>query len=163
MSMLCNLVAVAPDELDRLIREPSGVIDVFFTNDDGEEPRREQHLDLEKRWHGLHYLLTGRAWDGDPPVSLAILGGTEIGGDTGYGPPRYLTPTEVGEVAAALDVLPREVLTQHYDADAMNRVEIYPFGWDAAGVNWLLPSFDELAEFYHTAAAKGRAVLICLS
>src|SRR5215207_2984929 len=26
--------------------------------------------DLEKAWHGIHFLLTGTAWEGDPPLSF---------------------------------------------------------------------------------------------
>jgi hypothetical protein len=94
---------------------------------------------------------------------LAILGGTEIGDDTGYGPPRYLTPEEVCRVAAALNATSRETLAERYDAEAMNRAEIYPFVWDASGPGYLLHAYDELVAFYTRAAADGRAVLICLS
>jgi len=161
MSMLCNFVAVTPDDLDGLIRDPSEVFEVFFPN--GGESLPEHGLDIEKTWHGLHYILTGSPWEGDPPLSKTILGGTEIGEDTGYGPPRYLTPAEVVEVSAALEETTHEMLAARYDSEAMNKDGIYPQGWDAGGLEWLLDAFDRVAGFYGKAAANGRAMLICLS
>ncbi len=52
----------------------------------------DEFLDLDKAWHGLHWLLTGTADDTDTPAGQAILGGTEIGEDKGYGPSRLLRP-----------------------------------------------------------------------
>jgi hypothetical protein len=160
--MICNLVAVSPAELAELIRHPDRVIDVFFPNN-GEGPRREESCDLDKRWHGLHYLFTGDPWEGEPPLWLAIFGGVAIGDDTGYGPPRYLTPEEVKDVAAALNRITQNALTTRFDPDAMNEVEIYPACWDANWLRYLLEGFTMLQTFYRTAAAKGRAVLTCIS
>src|SRR5260370_26788417 len=65
-----------------------------------------EKLDLHKSWHCLHFMLSGKV-EGSDGTALgdAILGGEEIGGeeaDTGYGPPRALTPAEVRNVAAAV-------------------------------------------------------------
>jgi hypothetical protein len=54
----------------------------------------EDGLNLEKSWHVLHYLLTGKAEKAPPPVGNAVLGGQDIGGDRGYGPARFLTPQQ---------------------------------------------------------------------
>src|SRR6266436_2060369 len=43
-----------------------------------EAPRKEPGLSLEKSWHGIHYLLTGVAEGGKPPLSWAVLGDKEI-------------------------------------------------------------------------------------
>jgi len=32
------------------------------------EANEGTRCDLEKSWHGIHYLLTGSAWEGDPPL-----------------------------------------------------------------------------------------------
>lgn len=36
-------------------------------------------VDLDKAWHGLHYLLTGTAWEGEPPLNVLAAGGREVG------------------------------------------------------------------------------------
>src|SRR5829696_7547426 len=38
---------------------------------------------FEKSWHGLHFLLTGTAWEGEPPLNFLLAGGREI--DIGLG------------------------------------------------------------------------------
>jgi len=162
MSMTCNLVAITSDELRALVRNPNRVLDVFFPGD-GTWPPAEHHLDLDKMWHGLHYLLTGTAWDGEPPFSLAILGGTEIGEDTGYGPPRYLTSEEVAQVAAALDETPHDAFMARFEPPAMNRAEVYSGGWEHCDSKYMREHLARLASFYRKAATDGRAVLICLS
>lgn len=161
MSMVCKLVTVAPDKLQELIREPANVFPTFYPRDFSRPTG--PHLDLDKMWHGLHYILTGTAWDGEPPLSLAILGGTEIGEDTGYGPPRYLTPTEVRAVTAALSNVPHDVFLARFDPMAMNQAEIYSGGWEQCAPEGLIDWLARLASFYHQAATAGLAVLICLS
>src|SRR3954470_8881166 len=60
-------------------------------------------LDIDKTWHVIHFLLTGEAWGGEPPLVDAVLGGTELPEtDAGYGPFRYLTPAEVRATSQAL-------------------------------------------------------------
>ncbi|NUR82053.1 MAG: DUF1877 family protein [Terrabacter sp.] len=51
-------------------------------------------LDLDKSWHGIHFLLTGTDWSaGDAGAAGgAILGGRPVGEDDGYGPARLLEP-----------------------------------------------------------------------
>ena len=68
----------------------------------------DRYLDLEKEWHLLHALLTGR-WENPskmtpvpPPLGNAIRGGTETPYDAHDGMTRYLLPAEVQDVAHAL-------------------------------------------------------------
>src|SRR5687767_14577361 len=45
--------------------------------------------DLDKAWHGIHYLLTGTAAEGGKPLDFLVSGGREVGNvDIGYGPAR---------------------------------------------------------------------------
>lgn len=42
---------------------------------------------MDKAWHGIHYLLTGTAWEGDPPLNFLVTGGREVGTEEiGIGP-----------------------------------------------------------------------------
>lgn len=54
---------------------------------------------------GVHYLLTGTAWDESTMLGKAIMGGSEVGEDLGYGPARLLPASVVKRVAAALDAV----------------------------------------------------------
>ncbi|QLQ36838.1 YfbM family protein [Micromonospora robiginosa] len=123
-------------------------------------------LDLDKSWHGLHYLLTGTAWDTDDGAGAAILGGEPIGDDVGYGPPRLLAPDAVRAVADGLDAVNEATLRARFDPDAMTDEGIYPAIWhdgDDEFDTYLWPSFVELRRFYRTAATQGEGVLLAVT
>jgi hypothetical protein len=120
-----------------------------------------EELDLHKSWHCLHFMFTGKAEDTDgTPLGDAILAGTEIGGDdadTGYGPPRALSPAQVRGVAAALAEFPIEKRVSEFDVQAAEKAGIYVA---RHGAQELTEYFGQLRSFYDHAARKGNAVLL---
>lgn len=165
MSMIGNIVALPPEHLDRLIADPSALPALVYP--DAGQVQPQNMLVLEKTWHGLHFLLTGQAWGGVPPLADAILGGTEFGDDVGYGPARYLRPHQVEAVAAALAGVSRAQLALRYAPAAFAQAEIYPTGiWEREGrgaLDELLDYFDVLVVFYKDAAARGDGVVLFLN
>jgi|SRR5215467_903930 len=119
-----------------------------------------KQLGLHKSWHCLHFLLTGRSWDAaEPPLGNAITGGTELpdrGKVMGYGPARYLTPKQVGEVAAALAGFPAEERATAFDPEVADQQKVYVPHHDKEE---LLYYFGLLRDFYQDAAANGSVVL----
>jgi uncharacterized protein DUF1877 len=159
----------SPDELDRLLHP--------------EEGAAAREIDVDKAWHGIHWLLTGSTDDRPPatpkrgifrrsapapaavgPESLAVLGGEPVGGDNGYGPARLLRPEQVSAVAAALTPLDREALAGRVDLAAMEAAELYPGIWDEEDVyeEYLAPNYEALRDFYLAAAGDGSAVLLAI-
>jgi len=125
-------------------------------------------LNLHKSWHVLHYLFTGRAWDGPLPAAALLSGGREVGEDLGYGPARTLTPQETKAFAQFLNGQSAPALTKRIDMTAMQRLGIYCAEDDDDG------SRDELAEdvahylpqlqsYVGDAAKKGHGLLIWMS
>jgi hypothetical protein len=119
----------------------------------------EDGLNLEKSWHVLHYLLTGKVEDAPPPMGNAILGGTEIGEDLGYGPARFLTPPQVREVAAALAPISKDDLGERFNLKAMIAANIYPVR-DESELELAERYFEDLSCYYSAAAASGNAMLL---
>ena len=118
-------------------------------------------LDIDKAWHGVHFLLTGTAEEAPGPLGQVVLGGTEIGDDLGYGPARYLAPDAVGTVATALDAASSDELRRGYDAAALEAAEIYPGGWSEPDkVDWVLEAFEDVRRFYRAAARRKSGVLV---
>ena len=125
---------------------------------------RHDELEIDKAWHGLHYILTGEAREAEGTLGQAVLGGIEVGNDfAGYGPARILDADLVAELAGALAApdLEQEAAAR-YDPARMNELDIYPFGWDSPGLEWLLAALADLRGFYAGAAAHGRAAVTCL-
>jgi len=161
MSMIGNFVALSPGALQRLIAEPSAIPEFLHPKEGQETP--PNHLDIDKSWHGIHFLLTGDTWSGEPPLAHVILGGIAIGDDIGYGPARYLTPDEVRVIAQALAGVTREQLEKRYLPATLEKAEIYPTGiWEAEGndaLEYLLQYYEPLVGFYRDAAARGDAII----
>ena len=126
-------------------------------------------LDVDKAWHGLHFLFTGDAWSGDPPLDFIVSGGAEVGDeDVGYGPARAFTSGEVREIAAALDKITRAELTRRFDAARMTELGIYPEIWDRDQADddtleYLLENFDLLKGFVARGSESGRGMLVYIS
>lgn len=148
---------LSPEEQDkhraRLVKELTAV---GFGSREGHE---ENGLNLEKSWHVLHYLLTGKAEEAPPPLGNAILGGKEIGPDLGYGPARFLEPDQVREVASALSSITSEDLAKRFDLQAMIAANIYPVR-DESELPLAQDCFQHLADYYSEAAAAGNAMLL---
>jgi hypothetical protein len=118
-------------------------------------------LELEKSWHCLHFLFSGKAWEvGKPPVQRAILGGIEIP-DTervmGYGPVRYLQQGEVRKIATALKTYPIKRTAAKFDPLAASAAKIY---CPKHSPEELEHYFDLLKNYYREAAAKKHAMLL---
>lgn len=144
-----------PAEAVRLVRDPGLVDDLLESEDFG------TMLDLDKGWHGIHWLLTGSAEPTEAPLSDAIFGGDAFGEDLGYGPPRLLPPERVRSVAAALEATDVESLRARMLPAAMAEAGIYPAIWDEDDIfdEYLAPSLEELRQFYAAAATAGEAVV----
>jgi hypothetical protein len=151
--------SIPPQTLGQLLEDPDEVEALLYPDDDSEPPNS---MDLDKAWHGLHYLLTGDPTGGERPLSLAILDGAEVGPELDYGPARYLTADEVKTVAQALAVLTPEALAQRYDPRDMEEKDVYPAIWAEEGdegLEYLLMFYSTLQQFYTDAAARGDVVI----
>ncbi len=166
MGMVGYLRQINPFELKKLQLNPNpNAVEIFLQ---GERRIRvvdddyDEGVDLNKLWHILHYLLTGSALGGGSPLANAILGGEEIGSDMGYGPARFLTPSQVREVADALSRVSNEELARRFDPEAMDAAEIYGAGRgaDPELAEYALEYLPQLVSYYSDAAAKGYAMLL---
>lgn len=159
MGIAAFFTSIPQQTLQSLLEDPEKVVELLYPDDDEDPPNS---MDVDKAWHGLHYLLTGEAEGSDEPLALAILEGTEIGPELDFGPARYLTADEVKAVAQALAALTPEALAQRYNPRDMQEKQIYPQIWerdDPNDVEYLLDFFPTLQQFYADAAMRGDAVI----
>lgn len=157
MSTIGALLAVDARTMEALRRDPAGTARLVGAA--GE-------VSLEKMWHALHFLLTGCAEGGDPPLADAILGGTAIGPDVGHGPARLLDPGRVRAISGALEGIGREELRRRFVPAELARQEIYPMVWDEPEeelLDELAAYFEAMAACYREAAGRGHGMLLSLS
>jgi hypothetical protein len=134
------------------------------------DPPGDDVLDLEKSWHGLHFLFTGSAQDTLLPNGFLISGGLDLESDDDDSAARLLDADQVREIHTFLQSLSRDELTRRYDAQRMTELEIYPDAiWmretdgDYSALDHLLDAFDELRAFIAAARERGEAVVVGVS
>ena len=125
MSMIYRIFAI-PDELaGEILANPERVHDLVYSFD-----KSPHILSLEKSWHGLHFLMTGEVWAGDPPLNFLTLGGEEVGDiDVGYGPARILRAPSVVAIHEALNNFPDSNVDSRLIPSAFEAAQIYPEIW----------------------------------
>jgi hypothetical protein len=181
MSMIMNYRRIYPEKLTELqaaLEDNADAVGQFLyegeDEDDEEEssyvlpydPAAHAGLDIDKAWHAIHFLLTGSAWEGTPPLANAVLGGTELGEeDVGYGPPRYLTPEEVQETAEALRAISTEDLLKRATPQEMMAADIYPNIWDRGEeeLEYIAEYYEMLTSFFTATAEANEAMLLYLN
>ncbi len=126
-------------------------------------------VDLDKAWHGLHYLLTGTDWAGEEPLNFLASGGTVAGDiDVGYGPARVLTSDEVQMLWTALQPITRQTLAARFNPTEMISLGIYPEIWDRDPCDddtfdYCAVYFDDLKCFVARAASCRLGMVIRLA
>ncbi len=149
--------------LTRLLGRRAEVPPLELSEDEGEL------LDLDKSWHGIHFLLTETAWEGEAPLNFVVGGGTEIAGqDVGYGPARAFRSDEVRIISQALERVSTEELCARFDPDAMRAAEVYPDIWESPSVDdgpllFLTQHLEDLRGALRTLVARQRGLVVTLS
>ena len=131
----------------------------------------ESHLDLDKAWQPLHFLLTGTAWEGEEPGCYLVRGGEELVEDDelGYSSIRALTPHQISRFDEFLRNLSHETLRQRFDHKRMVALDIYakPRGREKTGADdavvHLLEAFDALQSFVAGTANEGNGAIVYLT
>jgi hypothetical protein len=151
---------LTPTETRQVLDEPDLARPLLF-DESGEAAAAGRRIDLDKAWHGIHYLLTGTVWEKTTtPIGQALLGGQELAGHSDV---RLLDAAHVRQTADALALLDQVALRRRYVPARLAELDIYPNVWevdDSALDEYLLPNLATLVEFYRTAAATNAAVLM---
>lgn len=154
MSMVGSLLLVSDSEIRSLSESPDDVIAFIDAAPDAESP---DCVEIDKAWQCLHFLLTGTAWEGQPPLNFIVAGGDPIGDvDVGYGPARSYLSGEVRAIADALDLIDIADLSRRFDAAAMDALEIYP---DAGSWGDVDPTSSESFGYYSHAFVELKALI----
>jgi len=159
MSMIGTYLRIEPALLELLRQDPDEIEEVLYGT--LKQPA-DRALDIDKSWHAIHFLLTGKAWEGPLPLRNVVLGGTLLGSlDLGYGPARYLTPDEVRDCAAALSAISSDDLAARFDLAALSKAQIYPQAWRNHNdeLEYILDYYRQLVAFFTQAAGAGDAML----
>ncbi len=163
MSMICELRRVSESQISELLETPEKVIEFLESTDEDSD----HSTDLDKAWHGIHFLLTGLAWEGEEPLNF-LLGGEPIGTeDVGYGPASALRSNQVAKIDAQLSVISIADFRQRFDPVKMTREKIYPTIWkrdptEDDTLGYLVTYFETLKKFVAEAHKTNQGLVICM-
>ena len=160
MSMVADVYRIAAADAARMDGDQYAKLLAY-------DNREAVRVELEKSWHGLHYLLTGSAWDAAGPLAFLAAGGEAVAGaDGGYGPARLLSVEETRQVHSALSSIGDEQLWSRFDAEDMFTQGVYPEIWDEPEEELkdeYLSYFQGLKKLVAEAAGQGDCLLVYLS
>lgn len=159
MGMYGSFRLARPDQIQGLIADPDQ-LDEFVGEtivQDDEVTREPDTLDVGRWWHGLHYLLTGTAWEGAPPLDFIARGGRLLDGE---GTVRVFTTDQVREISHALEPITVDVLSARFDPVQMTRLKIYPHAWQSDALAELRVYFESLKRLLRRAAAEGLGLVV---
>ena len=162
MAMISVWRLVDDDQIAELADDPTQIEALL----DEEGP----DIDLDRAWHGLHFLLAGTARETAGPRGY-ILGGRPVGEvNVGYGPVRVLGSQEVAIFDDLLQCISTEEFCARFDPEAMTAAGIYPDDlWDDAlsgeqdVLAYLTGHFLQLKEFIAAAHRDGMGVITYLA
>lgn len=161
--MLLHRVDV--DEIARVLADPGIVVTMLFGDDDDEvvapDPRQ---VDIDRLWHGVHWLLTGTVDESPAGLGAVVFGGTDLG-ELDCEAVRLMRPHEVATVYRALVAVPEGELVARYDPVAMDEAQVYPtalWGRPDTLMELLLPALRDVVEQYAVAASRGEGLLLTI-
>lgn len=150
-------------------RTPEAAAPAVETSSFSLEKGEGESTDLDKAWHGIHYLLTGTEWEGDAPFNFLLCGGRQVGDiDVGYGPSRAMTSDETRAAYDALSALSDEQLRARFKPTDMQSKAIYPEIWDRDPADddtleYLISYVEALRKFLATATQRNMGMVIYLT
>lgn len=149
-----------PDEvLSDLAAKPAEAAAFLY----GEEVSSYDRMIIDRAWHGIHFLLNGAAWAGDPPLDFIVRGGKDLGHDDGHGPARGFSAVELKAISAALEPFIPGILRKRFQVQAMLDEAIYPNAWTGEEREWLIDTYQQLKRFLYGGAERGLGLVVVTS
>ena len=122
MGMVWVATLASDEEIASLRRKPQVVYD--FVNSEAAYQSGRQ-IDLDKQWHGVHFLLTGSAGATSDPLSIIVGNFEEIGPDNGYGPAWIIPSSSLASCNEKLSKLSDEEISVRFNPQAMQQEDVY--------------------------------------
>ena len=168
MGMIGNYRRITIDQLAKLQEDRDSIWGFLFP-DDGVEYSDENYLNIDKAWHGIHFLLTGTMYEGEPPLVNVVMGGSPLDDPHNpqfdYGSVRFLMPEEVQEVAEALSQISEADLQARFHPSELSAANIYPNIWERGTeeFEYLMFYYLHLVKFFQDAAKLDKAMLLYIT
>ena len=166
MSMIGNVLRLSTKKVEALRAHPERITKVLYPSEGDTAMSDDVLLDLDKAWHGIHFMLTGSVWEGDPLLGFLVLG-DDIGDvDVGYGPARGFDEAQVRAVADVLRPITTDVLRGRFDPSAQGWGDVYPMNHQSPSAetrDYFLEYYERLREFVIATAELGAGLIVYIN
>ncbi|WP_053228003.1 YfbM family protein [Spirochaeta cellobiosiphila] len=159
MSMIGNLVRCEDAKINEFHTNPNLIEDFVY----GSNIDSSKRLDLDKSWHAIHFIISGSAWEGDPPQNF-LMSGQPIGNiDLGYGPARTFLSSEVKNINDFLNSSSFNFSTDDL-VGKLSMNEIYPQVWNRQeDIDYIKAYFQELKLFINNAVDEKEGLILFIN
>lgn len=181
MGVTCSLSSATPVQTKALQAHPA-LVDVFLSGEPVGPPatwlqrllrrtptvpaellevHESMRTDLDKAWHGLHFLLTGEADEAPLPAGMLLGGGTPLAGGS-----HLLAPEQVRACHQYLSAVTDEQLAGAFDPARMDQLDIYPrVIWTRdkqEALEYLLANLQTLRAVLRDCSEEGHGLVITI-
>ncbi|MFX3631466.1 MAG: YfbM family protein [Candidatus Pristimantibacillus sp.] len=121
-----------------------------------------EKLDIDKAWQGIHYVLTGKDYDGVQPLGNVVPMLDDQSLDLHDFSVFYLYPEQVKAAVEAISEYSQEQFTDKFEQNNPIEEQVYPAGSDEdyqEFLEYLFQYFTALQSFYRSIAAAGNGVI----
>lgn len=160
MGMIGNLIRVSEEELETYLKDSTKLEDRVYAATTVDP----NHLDLEKCWDILSYVITGYTLieiEGMHPAPSVLFAGLVIDKDMdmGYGPAYYCSADIVKELSVLLNNISTATFTERYKRKEVSEKNIYPAAWTEEETDYVTELFEQVKAFYEKAAQEDQSVI----
>jgi len=161
MGMVAQFKVISKADTEIITKDPNHVEDLLFPPD-AEDPFKGQ-TSLEKEWHVIHYILCGSDAPDGTSLGDAVLGGTEVGADLGYGPARLILPDQIRTINSALSSVDFQELCRNVNRESDVVKELYSADALEEEMDDVLEHyFQKLADLYSKNSKGNNSILAYL-
>jgi len=161
MGMVAQFKVISKEDTKIITEDPSQIAVILFP-EDAEDPFKDQ-LSLDKEWHVIHYILCGSDSPNGTALGDAILGGSAVGGDLGYGPARLILPDQIKTINSALTAVDFHELCQNVNRDSSIVKELYSADALEEDTDYVLEKyFQKLVKLYSENSKGTNSILTYL-
>lgn len=179
MGLYCDILSIpahAIDKCEQFADNEKALVDHIQSS-------AANWFDIDKAWHGIHFLLNPAYPNVSWPNSFLFQGGTALNNrdwseSYGVNVPdfRVFTPDQVKEINTMLNGVSGRTLLRRYNPDLLKSHSIYPEAWESKSnrvawffarylrlsinANYLMSHFQKLHGFLQSTALPGNGLVI---
>lgn len=158
MGIYCRLYTLGDNDIEAAVSDPDSLDSLL-------RDKSPSNHSVDQAWNGIHFLLTGEAFEGPQPLCFLLSGGKTIQESEDTHPTRAITSEQVSELDVALSGITEEEFRSRYNPDRMRAEDVWLFIGERDSrsddlLDYLALHFVQLKSFVHGAAEQELGIIV---